>query len=203
MVMVATLMVIAYLVAAAEAHYEAINYHTYNNCSERKVVDPINIVFVGKGTSAGAAATWQRASDIVKNEVGWEDQNTGSTQSILDHGGCREMNDQRKLGTRRGHHTRLFQMADRDRRNRVVTVGDAHQERIVRCGGRPGDAVYSSINGRTGFDEGAAEVMRAIGGQRYIGYVKRPERAQRETFAQCNGERVGWNGRQLFFTTDR
>lgn len=170
----------------AFAHYN-INYHTWGNCADRNIVDPINIVF------AGGSATFQTSSNIVRNEVGWEDQNTSSPQSIFDHSQCEAFDDARKLGTRRGHHTRLWQMNDRDRRGRLITVGDAHQERVVAsC---PGDAVYENINGRSGFDDGAREVFDALRG-RYGDYLKRPNRMR---FNQCNGDEPGWNGRQLFF----
>jgi hypothetical protein len=82
-------------------------------------------------------------------------------------------------------------------KERSGQVGDAHRDHKEACSSF--DAVPQKIHGRTGFDQAAHEFLDAFP-VRYYGYRKKPHR---QRFRQCDGDRVGWNGRQLFFAKDK
>lgn len=185
------------------AAYPFQRYTRSNPDCDGSGTDPVNWAIYGD------AAYWQNTSKLITDEVGWGDP-PGPVSSMwlgTGGGGCFGADDQRKLGFRRGHHTRLWEAPELINQN-YWTVGDAHRERIVvDIGGcKPAsDAVYPRIDGMTGFDAGVFEMQVGHGKHhglalRYKGAIHRPHRAH---LKQCNGDRVGWNGAQLKFILNK
>jgi hypothetical protein len=222
----ATLVALILLAApSTSGHYEP-SYLTYrtDSCGSREVSDPINVVLFS-------------ANLIVKDESGapggvvghvyahtrWQTGH-GSRQWVRTHGACVGQEHQNSLGFKDKHHMREFPggaigNAHRtDAGNRVWT-GDAHRERFTNdgdCGTRRfapdgSHVVYKRINGRSGFDQGAAEIVGGMTrpapdstGTSSNGHSSTSGPHQRSrvtkgphyrTFRQCNGDVVGWQGR--------
>lgn len=182
----ASMMGLSLLTGMASAHFERSKFTYRNSNCTSKHIDPLNVWWY-RNSNAQAHAI------LEVDLMGWHSQK-GGTQYFSSHGFCREMAGQRNLGNKDKHHTRFFVMPGTTGRGNEVVFGDAHRERKIECQGDRKDAVYGRIHGRTGFDQGAKEIVQGMKarGHTYGGYRKS---GHRERFKQCNGRYVGWNGR--------
>lgn len=168
----------------ASAHFTQ-SLYTYSDCKRKSPSDPLNVAFFGRGAYPSYAA------EAVESQLDWRSQQ-GSSQSFKSHGRCIKMSGQRNLGFWDKHHIRFFYMPDRDSKHRHWVFSDAHRERKKFCGFDDplDDAVYENFEGRSGFDQGAAEVYGGL--KKYArGTLTGPNK---RTFNQCTGEKVKWNG---------
>jgi hypothetical protein len=182
------------LAATATGHFQ-MPKQTFSETCDGEGIDPLNVLFYPE---TGGGASGVQVDDHVEKHAGWG-SSSGGTQAIKSHGGCEKQATQSSLGFRRKHHVRYFNMHTDDLR--TTSFGDAHIERLVNddCPGvLPDHAVYKSYEGRSGFDYGAYELRTAFRGTHhtYGGYAKRPHRRR---YQQCNGDKVPWNGRLLYF----
>lgn len=192
--------------AVAEAHYNLGKFtrridNTTCVGGRDDLVDPINVAVL---TTANAMA------DLAgrRLNMGLTGFPAGGSQRLPDHGACDEQAAQRARRDgnfgRQKSHVRVWGNQDRDRKNREISAGDAHYERLVDCKGPAGDSVYENIQGRSGFDYAQREWLHAMG-DLYYGYIKRPRRGP---FPQCERDdgrrrdKPGWNGRMLVFTSE-
>jgi hypothetical protein len=122
----------------------------------------------------------------------------------------------------------LGQVSDWRDQNKIA-FGDAHREHLVLSSGchwgpfgggipGPGHAVYQRTNGRSGWQQGALEVVHPFAEKKFntpsgrIPAWKRPRYStggfvysdgpQVRAFKQCNGEVPVWDGRQHWLTTN-
>jgi hypothetical protein len=126
----AGLLLTAWSPAPAGAHLNVSKY-TRQDCGggSSHLVDPINVVFYDKRSTAG-----QVAKDL-HDRVGWDDD-SGSSQSFFTHGSCYGMDRQRasNCGVCNRDHIRLFVNADADSRGNWYVIGDAHHDKVTTCG---------------------------------------------------------------------
>lgn len=143
------------------------------------------MAFFGRRASAGHVA------NVAERRLDWHGE-SGSTQSFKSHRRCIKQSGQRNLGFQDKHHLRFFKMPGRDRKKRQWVFSDAHRERKKFCGFKKpiSDAVYPEIDGMSGFDKGAREVLDRFRDRRRA-TLRIPNR---RTFTQCTDEKVGFNG---------
>lgn len=173
----------------ARAHFTQ-SFFSYSDCGKGPT-DPLNVAFFGRRASAGHVA------NVAERRLDWHGE-SGSNQSFKTHGRCVKQSGQRNLGFRDKHHLRFFKMRGRDRKKRQWVFSDAHRERKKFCGFKKpiSDAVYPEIDGMSGFDKGAREVLDRFRDRRRD-TLRIPNR---RTFTQCTDEKVGFNGAVYVFS---
>ena len=184
--------------APAEARWSTAMYTFDEGSGCSDPVDPINVFFYGR------SATWRRTSRFIRRYTDWDDGD-GSDQEFKSSGRCRIQRVQRADGGNASSrfHIRLSQLAQRDRRRRRATVGDAHHEDlnvVTNCfpAGHAvdkGTARDPTPNG-SGFDQGRRELVNAFRarGRR----VRARNWGNTLEFEQCDGDLAGSDGLTAF-----
>jgi hypothetical protein len=166
-------------------------------------VDPLNVNWL---TFHSTKSIVKRATDATHWGLNWKDS-AGSIQSMwTTNHVCQQQNTQRNLGFFEKHHLRVFLSHETN-----ATAGkwhaqsDAHREYLTKTGCKkkvgpvnvpfPGHVVYSRINGRSGFQQGAYEVVHTLINKGVV-WRNTVNRGVTPSFKQCNGQVAIWDGRQ-------
>jgi hypothetical protein len=200
-VIVAAVAWCALLTGPTSAHFTH-SIFTYTSCDADKPTDPLNFILYGP---QGGNYLNNRYAEFAR-WTGWL-QYEGGKQYFRSHGGCHAMKTQRsyqKNGDEGAfkRHTRFFAMPGGYPGGGQADFGDAHYERKMQCGNKLNDVVYGTYNGKgSGFDAAALNVAQLYyNNHRYNGAEYRASH-QRQTFRQCNGKWVGWNGMTYWIYT--
>lgn len=172
---------------------------TFRNSDCTTPSDPINVVVLGP------TATPEETAIHIRHHSPATGSGRGSAQYVSTHGHCIQTQAGAKggAGSEGVYHSRVWQNAGDEYHEPRATFAPMHHERTVDCG-KPYkvDAVYKDdpeYPGRSGFDGGAAKFYESWdrnGGHRFERVDEVPHK---RTFQQCNGDKVGWNGRILYF----
>jgi hypothetical protein len=174
---------------AAAAHFDSGARYTHHRCpaSAATRVDPLNVVFFGWGT-------WGRAASQIESHAGWT-ATSGSTQYLVDHGGCRPPHAQRASGLGARFHVRI-RGQHQDPELGWTAVGDAHHEDLVLLPLPCGHAVDSNGPGGSGFDQGRDELRNRFAAAGHAWHAVWWGNTQ--SFKQCDGDYAGSDGWTFF-----
>lgn len=176
-------------VPVAMGHFDTTDRYTHRTCpatfSNR--ADPVNVVFTSWGT-------WGRAASQVETHAGWT-STTGSSQTLVDHGGCGPMHAQRASGLGGRFHVRI-RGQHQDPALGWVAVAGAHHEDLVLVPLPCGHAVDSSGPGGSGFDQGRDELERRLVAAGHL--ASRAWWGNTQSFKQCDGDYAASDGWVVF-----
>jgi hypothetical protein len=171
--------------SAAQAHFDASSRYTQLSCpgAAATSADPVNVVFHGWGT-------WGRAQSQVSTHAGWS-SSSGTTQHLLDHGGCYAQHTQRASGEGSRFHVRL-RGQHWDASLGWAAAGAAHHEDLVLFPRPCGHAVDANGAAGSGFDQGRNELeVRLVA----AGHpAARAWWGNTQSFRQCDGDYAGSDG---------